>query len=73
MLGPITTPDQELQRRKEIIDLGSTPVGDILPKTDVGGKVWPGPVSVQDIWSVLASVEEVDAPIKVPGGIQPCD
>ena len=34
-LGPITTPDQEFQLQEEIIDLGSTPVGDILPKTDV--------------------------------------
>ena len=36
-------------------------------------EAWSGPVSVQGIWSVSTSVEDVDAPTKVPGGIRPCD
>ena len=39
----------------------------LRPKS-VGG-VWFGPVSVHDIWSVSMSVEDVDAPTKVPGEI----
>ena len=34
-MGPITAPEQELQRQEEIIDPGSTPVDDIYPKADV--------------------------------------
>ena len=37
------------------------------------GEVWSGPVSVQDIWLVLTSAEDIDALTKVLGGIQPCD
>ena len=36
------------------------------------GKVGSRPVSVQYIWLVSASVEEVDAPTEVLGGRQPC-
>ena len=32
------------------------------------GEFWSEPVLVQDIWSVLASVEDVNEPTKVPGG-----
>ena len=37
------------------------------------GKVWSGPVLVQDIWSGSTLVEDVDAPTEVPGGLLPCD
>ena len=41
-------------------------------KTTYVGEVCSGLMSVQNIWSVLTSVEDVDVPAKVPGGLQPC-
>ena len=36
------------------------------------GEVWLGPVSVQNIWSGLTLVEDVDNPTEVPGWLRPC-
>ena len=47
----------------EIFDPGPTYVGGVLL----------GTVLVQYIWSGLTSVEDVDAPTKVLGGLLPCD
>ena len=33
------------------------------------GEVWSGPVLVQDIWFLSTSVDDVDAQIKVLGGL----
>ena len=41
------------------------------PKPKSVREVWLGLVLVQDIWSILASVEDVDAPTEVPGGQRP--
>ena len=43
------------------------------PRPTSVGEVWLGTVLVQYIWSGSTSVEDVDAPAKVPGGILPCD
>ena len=43
------------------------------PRSTSVGEVLSGPVSVQDIWSVLTSVEDVDDPVEVPVGIRTCD
>ena len=51
------------QRMLEIFGSRPTPVGE----------VWLEPVLIQDICSVLTSVEDVDAPTEVPVGLSPCD
>ena len=44
-----------------------------IPRLTDFGEVWLGPVSVQGIWSGSTSVEDVNAPTEVSGGIRHCD
>ena len=71
-MGPITVPEQDLRRREERIDPIPGPIDDTWSEAEICWGSLVGQVSVQDIWSGSASVKDVDAPTKVPGGLQPC-
>ena len=66
-------PERDLQQREEVIGLRLKAVEDIWPKNDV---CWRSLVGVPCRFGISGSgstsVEDVDAPIKVPGEDMPC-
>ena len=66
-------PERELRQREEKLTWDQRLLEILGLRPTSVGEVWSGPVLVQYVWSGLSSVEDFDAPKKVPGGIRPCD